>query len=225
MGIFDPSNGANPRRPISLVSDYQTAMQRATYSPSVAQAAARSGVNPGLATRVAAREVSQNMAGALPGLLSQEAQMMEARRLENERKAQQEAGLLLNVGGQVLGTALNAYAPGASAALGAASSAAPQESDPTGASSAQSNRNQSMMVPQRQQILSMPQSATMAPVSATAVEAAPPPQASLNPITQAYVGQEGLPGFGQTQVNTNGTPVFVAPPNQAQSRRRPRSRS
>lgn len=39
--------------------------------------------------------------------------MMEARRLENERKEREGAALAMNVGGQVVGTVLNAYAPGA----------------------------------------------------------------------------------------------------------------
>ena len=112
MGIFDPSSGANPSRPVDLVSRYRRGVANATYSPSVAQAAARSGISPTMATRVAAREVGQQTASALPGLLSQEAQMMEARRLENDQKDRQAVAMGLNIGGQVLGTALNAYAPG-----------------------------------------------------------------------------------------------------------------
>ena len=120
MGIFDPSRGANPDQPIDLVNNYQRRMNQATYSPAVAQAAARSGTSSGMATRIAAREVAQQSSQVLPGLLTQEAQMMEARRLENERKEREKEAMIMNIAGQVGGTLLSAYGGGgASAAMGA----------------------------------------------------------------------------------------------------------
>lgn len=121
MGIFDPVNAGNPDAPISTVAQYQRAMNRATYSPAVAQAAARSGVNPTLATRIASREVAQQMGQALPALIQQDAAAMEARRLENERKERERIAMMLNSGGQVLGTVLNAYSGGT---MGAATNGA-----------------------------------------------------------------------------------------------------
>lgn len=109
MGIFDPVRTLNPDDPIDTVGQYQRAMNRATYSPAVAQAAARSGVNPTMATRIASREVASQAAQALPGLIQNDVQMMEARRQENERKERERLALMLNTGGQVLGTALNAF--------------------------------------------------------------------------------------------------------------------
>lgn len=123
MGIFDPVNAGNPDAPISTVAQYQRAMNRATYSPAVAQAAARSGVNPTLATRIASREVAQQMGQALPALIQQDAAAMEARRLENERKERERIAMMLNSGGQVLGTVLNAYSGGT---MGAATNGAGQ---------------------------------------------------------------------------------------------------
>lgn len=255
MGIFDPVNGANGNRPVGLVSRYQSAMQRAAYSPTVAQAAARSGVNPTLATRVAAREVAQQSNQALPGLIAQEAQMMEARRLENERKEREMAGMGLNIAGQVVGTALSAYGGGG----GGQSSGGSGQGGGSGAvggvmgvgsgllssyeNQAQNNANLNRSRPAvpaqmaQQQILQAPSQQP----SATAVEAAPP-QASVQPA--GYMGAAGVetPEQYQNRVRQNyattalnesmaGRSIaplpsqFVAPPNQAQSRRRPRSRS
>lgn len=118
MGIFDPSRALDPDKPIDLVNQYQRQMNRATYSPSVAQAAARSGINPTMATRIAARETSAQMAQAVPGLLQQEAQMMEARRLENERKEREKLAMAMNIGGQVIGTGLQMFGGGGGAMAG-----------------------------------------------------------------------------------------------------------
>lgn len=122
MGIFDGVSANNPDQPINLVGRYQRSMQQAAYSPSVAQAAARSRINPTLATRVAAREVAGQMNGALPGLIQQEAQMMEARRIENLNKEREAIALGLNIGGQVLGTAMSAYGGGGGAPSGGGAS-------------------------------------------------------------------------------------------------------
>lgn len=108
MGIFDPVRTLNPDDPIDTVGQYQRAMNRATYSPAVAQAAARSGINPTMATRIASREVASQAAQALPGLIQNDVQMMEARRQENERKERERLALMLNTGGQVLGMGLQA---------------------------------------------------------------------------------------------------------------------
>lgn len=225
MGIFDPSSGADPRRPIGLVSRYQSAMQRAAYSPSVAQAAARSGVNPTLATRIAAREVAQQQNSALPGLISQEAQMMEARRLENDQKERAMAGLGLNVAGQVVGTALSAYGgggggQGGGAGVGAVSGVGNSLlGSYMNQGSQNSNQRRVPMAPQmaQQQILSAPPQQ----VSATAVESSATPQPSGGGMVQNYLGPSGLQGFGNTQYQ-NGVPVFNAPANTSRRTRRVR---